>query len=93
MSGLIRLYIRVEGGVQGVGFRYFTRRKAEALSLRGYVRNLPNGDVEAEVEGPTNRVSSFVDAVKQGPPGANVREVTTDSRPVEGHGPGFEIRF
>jgi acylphosphatase len=93
MGGLTRVYVRVAGVVQGVGFRYFTQRKARELGLAGYVRNLPDGDVEMEVEGPSDRISALVGAASQGPPGADVREVHTDERLVEGAGSGFEVRF
>lgn len=93
MGGLTRLYIRVAGIVQGVGFRYFTERKARELGLSGYVRNRPTGDVEVEVEGSPDRVTVLVDALRRGPPGAHVQEVRTGERPVEGAGSDFGIRF
>ena len=65
MGGLTRVYIRVAGSVQGVGFRYFTERKARELGLSGYVRNRPDGDVEMEVEGSPDRVAALVDAVRR----------------------------
>ncbi len=93
MGGLTRVYIRVAGNVQGVGFRYFTERKARELGLSGYVRNRADGDVEMEAEGLPDRVAALVDAVRRGPPGAHVFEVRTGERPVEGAGSEFDIRF
>ena len=93
MGGLKRVYVRVSGRVQGVGFRYFTQHQAQALGLAGFVRNRPDGDVEMEAEGLSNRVSELVDAVRRGPPGSHVREVHTGDRPAEGIDSEFDIRF
>lgn len=93
MSRFKRFCFRVQGGVQGVGFRYFTRNKAEKMGLQGYVQNLPNGDVEIEVEGPENQVSLFMKAIKSGPPGATVKKIITDIQTVKMQRSGFEIRF
>ena len=49
----------LEGRVQGVGFRFFTQRRATALGLRGWVRNLPDGTVEAEAWGPSAALAEF----------------------------------
>jgi acylphosphatase len=88
-----RYYARVSGRVQGVGFRYFTRRRAEALGLSGYVRNHPNGDVELEVQGPEDRVQALLDTVRKGPAMGFVSRVFTDVRPVDPSETGFDIRF
>jgi len=65
----------LEGRVQGVGFRWWTRREANRLGLRGTVRNLPNGSVEVHVAGPAALVDEFLTTLRGGPPGALVREV------------------
>lgn len=65
--------VRVEGHVQGVGFRDFTRKRARALALRGYVRNLPDGSVEAAAEGPAEALEAFVCDLRRGPSGSRVR--------------------
>ena len=93
VSATTRLRIRVRGGVQGVGFRYFTRRKAHELGLVGYVRNQPDGGVEIEAEGPQDRLSDLLKAVKAGPPGARVQNVSSHFRPVLGTELEFDIRF
>lgn len=51
------------GRVQGVGFRYTTERLAEQFPVTGYVRNLPNGDVEVVVQGEPQQVDAFLTAV------------------------------
>jgi acylphosphatase len=65
----------VSGVVQGVGFRYFVYRRAQSLSLRGWVRNLPDGRVEVVISGPPEQVATLEAAVSQGPPHAQVEKV------------------
>ena len=93
MSSLRRIHIRVEGVVQGVGFRFFVCRAARNLGLLGFVRNRPDGSVELEAEGESSGVSALVDAVGKGPPGARVRKASVASRPVQGTETEFELRW
>jgi len=72
------LKVRVEGFVQGVGFRDFLAMAAEANKLHGWVRNLSDGAVEALVSGPTKAVEAFVSAATRGPQGARVTAVDLD---------------
>ena len=88
-----RIYARVSGSVQGVGFRYFTRWKAIELGLGGYVRNMSNGCVELEVEGPKEALDAFLNSVRRGPVGSRVIEYYTDERPLRGTRKKFEIRL
>lgn len=83
----------VSGVVQGVGFRYFVYRQALSLSLRGWVRNLPDGRVEVVAEGPAEKVSALEAAVSQGPPHAQVTNVEKSdiSDEITGH-KTFDIR-
>ena len=64
--------IRLTGRVQGVGFRWFTRRAAQDLGLTGKVRNLPDGSVEVEAAGTPERLDAFRERLRQGPRGARV---------------------
>ena len=63
----VSLVVRVKGVVQGVGFRYFAYREAKNNDLVGYVRNLPDGTVETEVEGKRGNVESYLDAIQRRP--------------------------
>jgi len=65
-----RLFI--SGQVQGVGFRYFAQRIAARHQVRGYVRNLPDGRVEAFVQGIESAVTGFIHDVAAGPRYSNV---------------------
>ncbi|MDQ0573996.1 acylphosphatase [Agromyces albus] len=69
---MIRRSIVVHGNVQGVGFRYSARREAERLGVAGWVRNRPDGSVEAEIEGDEASVTELIDWFTAGPPGAIV---------------------
>ena len=64
--------VLVSGRVQGVGFRYFVAGEARALGLAGFVRNLRDGRVEAEVCGPADKVEALIAACRRGPPGSRV---------------------
>jgi len=83
---------RVEGRVQGVGFRAWTCRTARTLGLRGWVRNLPDGAVEVQVAGAPEVLSLMEAELLGGPPAARVVRVIAHSGAEELPGDGFEIR-
>lgn len=68
--------LAIEGRVQGVGFRYFMQHKARALGITGWVRNRPDGSVEAVVQGSTGAVDEMVALARRGPPSAKVTNVS-----------------
>ena len=67
-----RAFIIVQGRVQGVGFRYFVNRAAINYDIKGYVKNLPNGDVEIDAEGEEYKLNLFINECKKGPSYANI---------------------
>lgn len=79
------------GRVQGVGYRWFAQDAAAAHAVTGWVRNRRDGTVEAELHGADADVQAVLDALKQGPAGAQVDEVTVTDVPASSSG-GFEIR-
>jgi acylphosphatase len=89
----IRVAILVEGQVQGVSFRYFTKRTAQALQLTGWVRNRADGSVEAVLEGPKEAISAALDELRQGPPSGHVEKLHSEQQPYRGEFEGFEVRF
>jgi acylphosphatase len=91
VSELKRARVYVSGMVQGVFFRYETRERARSRSLAGWVRNLPDGRVEAVFEGPTEAVESMVRWCRQGPRGAQVTEVEMSEEDPEGLD-SFDVR-
>ena len=86
-----RLRLIVSGRVQGVGFRYFTCRLAEEFDVTGYVRNLPNGDVEIVAEGAQAVVEEFMARAGKGPSYSRVKEVKSYLEPPEGKYDSFGI--
>ncbi|HEV8113553.1 MAG TPA: acylphosphatase [Planctomycetota bacterium] len=81
----------VRGVVQGVGFRWHAKERARGLGLAGWVQNLPDGAVEAWVEGPPQSVDAFVDWIRHGPPAARVESVDLSDAPPTGS-VRFEVR-
>ena len=67
----------VTGRVQGVGFRYFVEREAQALALAGYVRNLDDGSVEVHAQGSREALDALEGLLWKGPRFADVRAVQT----------------
>ena len=82
----------VRGRVQGVGFRYSTGRRAEGFGLAGWVRNCPDGTVEAVFEGNDEDVERIVDWMREGPRGAVVESVDVSEDEAEEGLTGFEVR-
>ncbi len=81
----------ISGIVQGVGFRFFAEHAAAVEGLSGYVRNLPDGRVEAVAEGDEEAVGRFERALWRGPRSAQVEHVHVESLAPEGRH-GFTIR-
>jgi acylphosphatase len=83
----------VRGIVQGVGYRLFAARAARTLGLRGFVRNLDDGRVEAVAAGPPSSLERFAAELRQGPAGGQVDGVETSTTEIdEGGADRFEIR-
>ena len=87
-----RVRLTVLGRVQGVGFRYFVRKRALELGLEGEVRNLPDGTVEVIATGTNGSLEALIGLVNLGPRGAVVSDVRIEwDAPVQ-QMPGFRIR-
>lgn len=87
-----RIQAVVQGRVQGVGFRYFTRDRAASYGLSGWVRNLQDGGVEFEAQGEAEDLDAFTAEIKEGPGLAHVSDMTMVDLPIEEAEKGFEIR-
>jgi acylphosphatase len=91
MSDTARKRVVVHGDVQGVFFRDTTRRQAGTRGVSGWVRNRPDGTVEAVFEGDPEAVDSMVRFAREGPRGADVGKVDVSDEEPEGLS-GFDVR-
>ena len=82
----------VSGRVQGVGFRYFTQDTARREGVTGWVRNLPDGRVEALAEGDADAVTRLERALRTGPRGARVDRVYVDDEDPTGKYATFSVQ-
>jgi acylphosphatase len=81
----------ISGRVQGVGFRWFTESAAAREGLHGWVRNRPDGSVEAQAEGDADALERFERALRHGPPAARVDAVEVDAVAPTGRDTGFAV--
>jgi len=88
-----QIHVIVSGLVQGVGYRHATYRKALELGITGWVKNLPNGDVEAVFQGDRAVIDRMTQWCKRGPALARVDRVTEDWGPAPQSYPDFQIVF
>ena len=89
----VRAHLYVSGRVQGVFFRYETRREAVKRGVKGWIRNLPDGRVEAVFEGEENSVKQLIEFCKHGPPGARVTNVEVKWEDYKGEFNDFKIKY
>ena len=84
--------VRVEGIVQGGGFRYYTYRIAKRYGVKGYVKNMPDGSVEVVAEGDEKKLERFLQEVARGPSSAVVTNVSVEDIDPVGFR-NFEIEY
>ncbi|ADK86046.1 acylphosphatase [Desulfarculus baarsii DSM 2075] len=88
----VRALVLIRGRVQGVAFRHYTKRMADGLGLKGYVRNLPLRRVEALFQGPRPLVEQAIGWCRQGPALARVDDLDLRWQDPADDLEGFEIR-
>jgi acylphosphatase len=88
----VRVRLVIAGRVQGVAFRAYAVDEAERLGVHGWVRNLPDGRVEAVAEGRRNAVEAFVAWCRRGPPAARVDDIAVTWEPHRGEFAAFDVR-
>lgn len=88
-----RVHVFIEGRVQGVFYRSFTRNLAGRLGLHGWVRNLHDGRVEAVFEGERRVIQQAINECRKGPPGASVINIEISWEEHSENLRGFEIRY
>ncbi len=87
-----KVRIIVSGNVQGVGFRYYIKRTASDLGLKGYVKNLPNMKVEIVAEGKEEELKQLVEVAKKGPGYSEVKGIDVFFDEAEKEFSGFLIK-
>jgi acylphosphatase len=93
MADRARVHVVVSGRVQGVAFRAYTVDEARGLGVDGWVRNLPDGRVEAEAEGERSALEGLVAFCRRGPPAARVEGVEVRWLAYRGDLGPFEQRW
>jgi acylphosphatase len=88
----IRIRFRFTGRVQGVSFRQFVRNRSGPLGVGGFVRNHPDGSVEAELEGEPEAIRALERALHEEHPLARIDRVAREEIPVEGSPPPVHVR-
>jgi acylphosphatase len=89
---IARLYIRVRGRVQNVGFRAHVENGARQLEVTGWVRNVGYDTVETVAEGERQKLERLAEAIKAGPPGSRVDETTAEWQDATGEFRTFTVR-
>ncbi len=90
---MIGVKVYISGVVQGVGFRYFTRKLARETGVKGFVKNLNDGRVFVVVEGQKDQVEKFLSEIRKGPSSAIVKRVEVEEYKASGRYRDFEIVF
>lgn len=89
----MRAIVTVKGLVQGVAFRHHTVIKGNQLKVTGWVKNLPNGDVQGCFEGEEHNVQALVEWCNHGPSRARVDRVIVEREPFRGEFDSFDVRY
>ncbi len=87
---LKRMYIRIFGIVQGVGFRRYVQINAVRLGIKGYAKNLPDGSVEIVAEGYEESLNKLLEIIRRGPPLSKVENIEYESDEYKGEFSSFE---
>lgn len=88
-----KIRLLISGDVTGVGFRYWTLKRAQLLKLTGWVRNISKGTVEIVAEGEKDKLEEFIKRCHRGPDVANVEKVEVKWGEAAGEFVGFEMRY
>ena len=88
-----RIHLYIEGLVQGVGFRYYTRAKAKEAGVFGWVKNLSDGRVEIVAEGEKESIDKFMALLREGNLGTHIDKAEKDEEPYTGHFRHFYISY
>ncbi|MBD3615271.1 MAG: acylphosphatase [Gracilimonas sp.] len=89
----MKKHIFISGRVQGVGFRHFTKKNAEALGVKGWVKNLPDKRVEAIFQGSEEKVDDLIQRCKKGPVASFVQDIKVRDAKDETVYKSFEVKL
>ena len=89
----VRAHLFISGQVQGVSYRASTQEQAKKRGVTGWVKNLPDGRVEAVLQGPKDKVDDLIEWCRKGPPAAKVDKVEVSWEKAEEDLKTFEIRY
>jgi len=92
-SQMKQIHLIVIGRVQGVGFRFYARDIAQKTGVNGWVKNLPDGNVEITAEGSIEKVEMFFEKLKEDYLGKNISHINKSEKPYTGTFSSFEITF
>ncbi len=92
-TNMVRAHLRIYGIVQGVFFRATMKEVADRLGVKGWVRNVADGSVEAVLEGPRDKVLQVIKWAHRGPPAAKVTRVEIRWEAYRGEFRDFRIRY
>ncbi len=85
--------LRIHGKVQGVGYRFFATRVARRLGLKGSIRNLRDGTVEAIVEGEKKTIDEWVEDLREGPRHAEITRIDQETKEFTGRLGDFDVKI
>ncbi|MBU0471714.1 MAG: acylphosphatase [Nanoarchaeota archaeon] len=88
-----RVHIIVNGHVQGVFFRHYTKKTAVSLGLKGYAKNKEDGTVEVVAEGPEDKLKELIAFCKKGPEAAEVSNIDIKFEKASNEFKDFSVRF
>ena len=86
-------HLYLSGRVQGVSFRYYTKKKADGIGVVGWVRNLPDGRVEVVCSGEKEEISKFIKWCQTGPKSARVDSIDLYKEKIDNNYLDFKIRY
>lgn len=90
---MVRYFMKFTGRVQGVGFRFFASMHAENCHLTGWVKNMPDGSVTAEVQGSKEQIQQFKEFIRTGHRFMRVDQIDAEERPICTEEKGFKIQY
>lgn len=90
---MIQYKIEISGRVQGVGFRYFTQKKAKQIGLLGWVKNTYSGTVEVMVQGSETEIQTFLDFLQIGPSLSRVDKISKYKMEVLNDFDSFKVKY